>query len=74
MKHPYQFLPFSTGRRACVGESLAKAKLHLSLAMLLQKLEFKPPPGMEKSFKVEMLPGSGQIMAEPYEIIALPRA
>ena len=58
----------------CVGESFAKLELPLIMAMLFQKLEFRPPPGKEESFKVEMLPGSTQIMAEPYEIIAVPRA
>ncbi|XP_030591497.1 cytochrome P450 2K1-like [Archocentrus centrarchus] len=40
------FLPFSTGPRACVGESLAKMELFLFFASLLQRCRFTPPPGM----------------------------
>ncbi|XP_072043468.1 cytochrome P450 2U1-like [Amphiura filiformis] len=38
-QHPNSFLPFSTGRRSCLGESLAKAELFLIFTWLLQNFE-----------------------------------
>ncbi|KAH0631967.1 hypothetical protein JD844_019918 [Phrynosoma platyrhinos] len=40
------FVPFSLGRRNCMGESLAKMELFLFFAGLLQKFTFQPPPGL----------------------------
>ncbi|XP_063090067.1 cytochrome P450 2W1 isoform X2 [Cavia porcellus] len=40
------FLPFSAGRRVCVGESLARTELFLLLAGLLQRYHLQPPPGV----------------------------
>ncbi|XP_004386030.1 cytochrome P450 2W1 [Trichechus manatus latirostris] len=39
------FLPFSAGRRVCVGESLARTELFLLFAGLLQRFRLQPPPG-----------------------------
>uniref|UniRef100_A0A669QV09 Cytochrome P450 family 2 subfamily W member 1 n=1 Tax=Phasianus colchicus TaxID=9054 RepID=A0A669QV09_PHACC len=43
------FIPFSIGRRACVGEGLAKMELFLFFAGLLRKFVFQPPPGVSKA-------------------------
>ncbi|OXB82725.1 UNVERIFIED_CONTAM: hypothetical protein H355_000423 [Colinus virginianus] len=43
------FIPFSIGRRACVGEGLAKMELFLFFAGLLRKFVFQPPPGVNKA-------------------------
>uniref|UniRef100_A0A2K5HEV0 Cytochrome P450 family 2 subfamily W member 1 n=1 Tax=Colobus angolensis palliatus TaxID=336983 RepID=A0A2K5HEV0_COLAP len=40
------FLPFSAGRRVCVGERLARTELFLLFAGLLQKYSLLPPPGI----------------------------
>ncbi|XP_069889497.1 cytochrome P450 2W1 [Dipodomys merriami] len=40
------FLPFSTGRRVCIGESLAKMELFQLFAGLLQRFQLLPPPGI----------------------------
>ncbi|XP_068135144.1 cytochrome P450 2K6-like isoform X2 [Hyperolius riggenbachi] len=39
------FLPFSSGKRSCVGENLAKMKLFLLFTTLVQNFTFHPPPG-----------------------------
>ncbi|XP_072042977.1 cytochrome P450 2U1-like [Amphiura filiformis] len=44
-QHPNSFLPFSAGRRACLGEALAKAELFLLFSWLLQKYEFSKVAG-----------------------------
>uniref|UniRef100_A0A8C4U079 Cytochrome P450 n=1 Tax=Falco tinnunculus TaxID=100819 RepID=A0A8C4U079_FALTI len=43
------FIPFSIGRRACLGEGLARMELFLFFAGLLRKFVFQPPPGVDKS-------------------------
>ncbi|CAI5639970.1 cytochrome P450 2J2 [Oreochromis niloticus] len=39
------FLPFSAGKRVCIGEPLAKMQLFLFFASLLQRFTFTPVPG-----------------------------
>ena len=46
-KKPENWLPFSAGRRVCLGEQLAKTELLLIASHLLQKFTFKPPNGVE---------------------------
>nr|KAG5689236.1 hypothetical protein BaRGS_014892 [Batillaria attramentaria] len=38
-----EFIPFSTGRRVCLGESLARMELFLYLAAMIQHFRFLPP-------------------------------
>ncbi|CAG5125151.1 unnamed protein product [Candidula unifasciata] len=40
---PEQFIPFSIGRRMCLGEALAKMELFLFLSAMFQKFQFLPP-------------------------------
>ncbi|XP_053316447.1 cytochrome P450 2K6-like [Spea bombifrons] len=49
------FLPFSTGRRSCAGENLAKMELFLFFTRLMQQFTFHPPTGVE----VDLSPISG---------------
>ncbi|KAK3596386.1 hypothetical protein CHS0354_036936 [Potamilus streckersoni] len=42
---PEEFIPFFTGRRNCVGESLARMELYLFVTALVQRLELLPPEG-----------------------------
>uniref|UniRef100_A0A0B7BEC1 Cytochrome P450 n=1 Tax=Arion vulgaris TaxID=1028688 RepID=A0A0B7BEC1_9EUPU len=40
--HPEEFIPFSIGRRVCLGESLAKMELFLFLATMVQRFDLQP--------------------------------
>ncbi|XP_030228884.1 cytochrome P450 2J2 isoform X1 [Gadus morhua] len=43
------FLPFSAGKRVCLGEQLARMELYLFFTSLLQRFSFSAPPGEKLS-------------------------
>ncbi|NXP17131.1 CP2J2 protein, partial [Scytalopus superciliaris] len=64
------FVAFSLGKRACLGELLARSELFLFFTSLLQKFTFQPPPDTTLSLQ----PLMGITMApQPYKICAVPR-
>ncbi|KAJ1096220.1 hypothetical protein NDU88_001363 [Pleurodeles waltl] len=68
------FLPFSIGRRACVGESLAKMELFLFFAGLLQKFTFHAPPGVAEA-DLDLTEDVGfTLTPKPHGVCAVPRA
>ncbi|KAG8228552.1 hypothetical protein J437_LFUL008630 [Ladona fulva] len=46
-KDPENFLPFGTGRRRCMAESLARATLFMFISSLLLNFKFTPCPEAE---------------------------
>ncbi|KAM8960427.1 cytochrome P450 2K1-like [Pelodytes ibericus] len=66
------FLPFSTGRRACVGESLAKMELFLFFTGLLQRFTFHPAQGVSEE-DLDLKPDVGFTLTPlPYLLSAVP--
>ncbi|CAI9165891.1 unnamed protein product [Rangifer tarandus platyrhynchus] len=65
------FIPFSAGRRACLGEPLARMELFLFFTSLLQRFSFwvpagHPHPSYHGVFALLVSPG-------PYQLCAVPR-
>ncbi|XP_025051403.1 cytochrome P450 2K6-like isoform X2 [Alligator sinensis] len=68
------FMPFSAGRRICVGENLAKMELFLFFTSLLQRFTFHPAPGISSS-DLDLTPAVGFATPPmPHQICAVPRA
>ncbi|XP_048833563.1 cytochrome P450 2J2-like isoform X2 [Brienomyrus brachyistius] len=64
------FLPFSAGKRVCLGEQLARMELFLFFTSLLQHFTFSPPPGMEPRMEFKL---GGTRSPKPYKLCATPR-
>ncbi|XP_063057758.1 cytochrome P450 2J2-like [Engraulis encrasicolus] len=64
------FLPFSTGKRVCLGEQLARMELFLFFTSLLQRFSFSPPDGVEPSLTYKL---GATHSPQPYQLCALPR-
>ncbi|XP_031540203.2 cytochrome P450 2J2-like [Vicugna pacos] len=64
------FLPFSVGKRVCLGEQLARSELFIFFTSLVQKFTFRPPDNEKLSLKFRM---GLTISPVPYRICAVPR-
>uniref|UniRef100_A0A8C2WHH9 Cytochrome P450 2K1-like n=1 Tax=Cyclopterus lumpus TaxID=8103 RepID=A0A8C2WHH9_CYCLU len=65
------FMPFSAGRRACLGESLARMELFLFFTSLLQRFRFTPPPGVKEE-ELDLTPALGfTLMPMPQDLCAV---
>ncbi|XP_078621648.1 cytochrome P450 2U1-like isoform X3 [Branchiostoma floridae x Branchiostoma japonicum] len=68
---PESFMPFSGGRRVCLGEQLARMELFLFFSTLLQSFTFKtpegaPPPNTDGVVGITLTP-------HPFKLCAIPR-
>ncbi|XP_061740860.1 cytochrome P450 2K1-like isoform X3 [Nerophis ophidion] len=64
------FLPFSAGRRACLGEGLARMELFLFFTHLLQRFRFTPAPGMLED-QLDLTPAVGFTLSPlPHQLCA----
>ncbi|ROK28241.1 Cytochrome P450 2K1 [Anabarilius grahami] len=68
------FLPFSAGRRACLGESLARMELFLFFTSFLQHFRFTPPPGVSED-DLDLTPAVGfTLNPTPHKLCAVKRS
>ncbi|XP_036063570.1 cytochrome P450 2D4 isoform X1 [Onychomys torridus] len=65
------FMPFSAGRRACLGEPLARMELFLFFTCLLQRFSFSVPEGQPRPSDQGIF--GALTTPSPYQLCALPR-
>ncbi|XP_006862546.1 PREDICTED: cytochrome P450 2J2-like [Chrysochloris asiatica] len=65
------FLPFSLGKRVCLGEQLARSEMFIFFTSLMQKFTFRPPANEKLSLKFRT---GLTISPVSYRICAIPRA
>ncbi|XP_071961583.1 steroid 17-alpha-hydroxylase/17,20 lyase-like [Antedon mediterranea] len=68
-QHLPSYLPFSTGRRACVGQALAKAQIFLIFTWLIQNYTFEKAPGVTGDVAIEGIPMI-VTFTRPYQTVA----
>ncbi|XP_005755621.1 cytochrome P450 2K1-like [Pundamilia nyererei] len=67
------FIPFSAGRRICLGESLARMELFLFFTTLLQCFRFTPAPGVSED-ELDLTPAVGITLSpSPHKLCAVSR-
>ncbi|XP_053193529.1 cytochrome P450 2K1-like [Scomber japonicus] len=67
------FMPFSAGRRICLGESLARMELFVFFTTLMQHFRFTAPPGVSED-ELDLTPRMGLTLnPSPHKLCAVPR-
>ena len=70
---PASWLPFSAGRRNCLGETLAKPEILLMCANLLQRFDIRLPEGVKPNLEHD-LRGFGIELPMDYKIVVKERS
>ncbi|XP_070455753.1 cytochrome P450 2D14-like isoform X2 [Equus przewalskii] len=65
------FMPFSAGRRSCLGEPLARMELFLFFTCLLQRFSFSVPAGQPRPSDHGVF--GSMVTPNPYQLCAEPR-
>ncbi|XP_013383555.1 steroid 17-alpha-hydroxylase/17,20 lyase-like [Lingula anatina] len=61
------WLPFSSGKRKCVGEALARANITMTMALFFRRFKVSFPPGAQPDFEPMMLEINGS--PKPQKIV-----
>ncbi|GFT37915.1 cytochrome P450 2J2 [Nephila pilipes] len=64
------FMPFSVGKRACPGESMAYLEMFLYFTSMLQKFDIVFPPGVKPTFEAKL---AINYRLEPYKVRFIPK-
>ncbi|XP_066494468.1 cytochrome P450 2F2-like isoform X2 [Tiliqua scincoides] len=66
------FMPFSAGKRLCLGEALARMEMFVFFVTLLQRFTFRPTCPPEEIDVSPLLSGLGNV-PRPYKVQVIPR-